>query len=126
MSIRILIVDDALFTRRMLARVFAEQGWVVVGEAENGHEAVSQFAALQPDVVTMDITMPGMDGIVAVQQIVASHPNACIVMCSALGQQDKLIEAVKAGARGFIAKPFRKDRVIEEVKGVLKLAVWSH
>lgn len=120
MSIRILIVDDAPFMRRTLAKLFDEKGWQVVGEAANGNEAVAQYASLTPDVVTMDITMPEMDGITAVKQIMSSHPAARIIMCSAVGQQDMIVEAVKAGAKDFIVKPFQKDRVIAAVEGALK------
>lgn len=120
MSIRILIVDDAPFMRRTLAKLFDEAGWQVVGEAANGVEALSQYAALQPDIVTMDITMPEMDGITAVKQICASHPGARIIMCSAVGQQDMIVDAVKAGAKDFIVKPFQKDRVLSAVEGALK------
>lgn len=119
MSIRILIVDDAPFMRRTLAKLFDEKGWQVVGEASNGAEAVSQFAALNPDIVTMDITMPEMDGITAVKQIVAHHPAARIIMCSAVGQQDMIVDAVRAGAKDFIVKPFQKDRVIAAIEGAL-------
>lgn len=120
MSIRILIVDDAPFMRRTLAKLFEEKGWEVVGEAGNGKEAVDQFGALQPDIVTMDITMPEMDGITAVKVIVASHPAAKIIMCSAVGQQDMIVDAVKAGAKDFIVKPFQKDRVLAAVESAFK------
>ncbi|MBU6430123.1 MAG: response regulator, partial [Cyanobacteria bacterium REEB65] len=96
-----------------------ERGWQVVGEAANGKEAVESYQALQPDVVTMDITMPEMDGIAAVKAIVALDPKARIVMCTALGQQDMVVEAVRSGAKDFIVKPFKKERVFAAVEGVL-------
>lgn len=120
MSIRILIVDDAPFMRRTLAKLFDEKGWQVVGEAANGAEAVAQFGQLQPDIVTMDITMPEMDGISAVKAIMSQHPAARIIMCSAVGQQDMIVDAVRAGAKDFIVKPFQKDRVLAAVEGALK------
>jgi two-component system chemotaxis response regulator CheY len=120
MSIRILIVDDAPFMRRTLAKLFDDAGYQVVGEASNGLEAINQFNNLKPDIVTMDITMPEMDGITAVKNIVAANPGARIIMCSAVGQQDMIVDAVKAGAKDFIVKPFQKDRVLSAVEGAFK------
>lgn len=120
MSARILIVDDAPSMCRSLAKLFIEKGWEVVGEAANGLEAVAQYAALAPDIVTMDITMPEMDGITAVKQIIARHPSARIIVCSVVGQQDMIVEAVKAGAKDFIVKPFQRDRVLGAIEGSLK------
>jgi two-component system chemotaxis response regulator CheY len=119
MSIRVLIVDDAPFMRKNLAKIIAENGWEVAGEAGNGREAIEQFAAVQPDVVTMDITMPEMDGIAAVKAIVGANPQARVVMCSAVGQQDMIVEAVRSGAKDFIVKPFQKDRVIAAIEGAM-------
>jgi two-component system chemotaxis response regulator CheY len=118
---KILIVDDAPFMRNSLVKLFREKGWQVVGEAGNGREAIAQYQALRPDVVTMDITMPELDGIGAVKAIRSNDPGARVVMCSALGQQDRVVEAIRSGARDFIVKPFHKDRVfaaIEKVMGV--------
>lgn len=110
-SVRVVIVDDSLYMRHRLRQIFENLGWDVIGEAEDGHEAVELVQSLRPDVVTMDITMPRMDGISAVRHIMQHDPKACVVMCSAVGQQDMIVQAVRAGARGFIAKPFRAERV---------------
>jgi len=93
-----------------------QNGYEAVGEAENGMKAVEKFAELRPDLVTMDITMPEMDGISAVKAIRKIDPKAKIVMCSAMGQQAMVIEAIQAGARDFIVKPFQADRVLEAVR----------
>lgn len=121
MSVKVLVVDDAPFMRNSLRKLLAEKGWEVIGEAGNGKEALTQYEALKPDVVTMDITMPEMDGISAVKAIIQKDPRAKVVMCSALGQQDRIVEAIRSGARDFIVKPFQKERVyaaIEKVMGV--------
>lgn len=119
MSIKILVVDDAPFMRNQLNRMFGERGWQVVGEAANGREALTQYQALRPDVVTMDITMPDVDGLQAVQAIMRSDPQARIVMCSALGQQDRIVDAIRSGARDFIVKPFQKERVFAAIEKVM-------
>lgn len=113
MAYRVLIVDDAAFMRMMLRDILSKNGFEVVGEAENGKVAVQMYGELKPDVVTMDITMPEMDGIAAVQAIKASDPNAKVVMVSAMGQQAMVIEAIRSGAADFIVKPFQPDRVLE-------------
>jgi len=118
MGLRILIADDALFMRNMLREIFAKAGYQVVGEAGNGVEAVEKYLELRPDLVTMDIVMPLKSGIEALQQITAADPQACVVMCSALGQEALILEAVQAGARDFIIKPFREERVLEVVRRV--------
>lgn len=118
---KVLIVDDALFMRMMLRDILSKNGFEVVGEAEDGFEAVEQYKALKPDLVTMDIVMPQMDGITAVKNILASDPDAVIVMCSAMGQQALILEALEAGARDFITKPFSPNRVVETVRRILKL-----
>jgi len=118
MGLRILIADDALFMRNMLREIFAKAGYQVVGEAGNGVEAVEKYQELRPDLMTMDIVMPLKSGIEALQQITADDPQACVVMCSALGQDALILEAVQAGARDFIIKPFREDRVLEVVRRV--------
>lgn len=115
----ILIVDDAAFMRMMIRDILSKNGYVVVGEAENGLKAIEKFKELSPDLVIMDITMPEMDGIQAVKQIKAINSAAKIIMCSAMGQQAMVIESIQAGARDFIVKPFQADRVIEAVKKVV-------
>ena len=102
--------------RMMVKDILSKNGYEVVGEAENGMKAVEKFAELRPDLVTMDITMPEMDGISAVKAIKKIDPKAKIVMCSAMGQQAMVIEAIQAGARDFIVKPFQADRVLEAVR----------
>lgn len=119
MSKRILIVDDAAFMRMMVKDILGKNGYEVVGEGENGLRAVEKFKELSPDLVIMDITMPEMDGISAVKEIKKIDPNAKIIMCSAMGQQAMVIEAIQAGARDFIVKPFQAERVAEAVKKVL-------
>ncbi len=119
MSKRILIVDDAAFMRMMIKDVLTKNGFEVVGEAENGLKAIEKYKELSPNLVVMDITMPEVDGIQAVKEIKKMDPNAKIVMCSAMGQQAMVIEAIQAGARDFIVKPFQADRVIEAVRKVL-------
>jgi len=118
MGLRILIADDALFMRNMLREIFAKAGYQVVGEAGNGVEAIEKYQELRPDLMTMDIVMPLKSGIEALQQITADDPQACVVMCSALGQDSLILEAVQSGAKDFIIKPFREDRVLEVVRRV--------
>jgi two-component system, chemotaxis family, chemotaxis protein CheY len=112
---RILVVDDAAFMRKMVSDALAKGGHEVVGEAGNGVEAISQFQALKPDLVTLDITMPEKDGLAALAEIMAADPSAKVVMCSALGQESKVLEAIKRGAKDFVVKPFQPDRVIDAV-----------
>ncbi len=118
MALKILIVDDALFMRNMLRDIFLRAGHQVVGEAGNGVEAVERYRELTPDLVTMDIVMPLKSGIEALQDIVAEDPKACVIMCSALGQDALVIEAVQAGAKDFIVKPFKEERVLDVVRRV--------
>ena len=118
MGLKILIVDDALFMRNMLKDIFVRAGHQVTGEAANGVEAVEQYRRLRPDLVTMDIVMPLKSGIEALQEIVREDPGACVIMCSALGQDSLVIEAVQAGAKDFIVKPFKEERVLEVVRRV--------
>ena len=115
----ILIVDDASFMRMMIKDILTKNGFEVVGEAENGVKAVEKYKELDPELVIMDITMPEMDGIQAVREIKNINQDAKIVMCSAMGQQSMVIEAIQAGAKDFIVKPFQADRVVEAVKKVL-------
>ncbi|NLY56859.1 MAG: response regulator [Firmicutes bacterium] len=119
MGRRILVVDDAAFMRMMLKDILTKAGYEVVGEAENGAVGLQKYIELKPDLVTMDITMPEMDGITAVKEIRKVDPNANIIMCSAMGQQAMVIDAIQAGASDFIVKPFQPQRVLEAVEKVL-------
>ena len=119
MARKVLICDDALFMRTMLAEIMEQAGFEVVGQASTGAEAVRLYRDLEPDLVTMDIIMPDMGGIDAVREIVREFPDANVVMCSAMGQQALVIEAIQAGARDFIVKPFQPGRVMEAVQRVL-------
>lgn len=116
MAIRVLVVDDAAFMRMMVKDILSKNGYEVVGEAENGLKAVEKWQELKPDLTTMDITMPEMDGITAVKEIKKLDPGAKVIMCSAMGQQAMVVEAIQAGARDFIVKPFQPDRVLEAVR----------
>ncbi len=116
MAKNVLIVDDAAFMRMMIKDILSKNGYNVVGEAENGKIAVDKFKELNPDLVTMDITMPEMDGLEALKAIKGMSPGATVIMCSAMGQQAMVIEAIQAGAKDFIVKPFQADRVLEAVK----------
>ncbi|AFM01798.1 MULTISPECIES: response regulator [Desulfitobacterium] len=120
MGANVLIVDDAAFMRMMVKDILTKNGFTVVGEAENGAVAVDKFAELTPDLVIMDITMPEMDGLQAVREIRKRDPQAKIIMCSAMGQQAMVIDAIQSGAKDFIVKPFQADRVVEAVKKALK------
>ena len=112
---RVLVVDDAAFMRKMLGDVLAKGGHEVVGEAANGVEAVARFQELKPDLTTLDITMPEKDGLSALKEIIAIDPGARVIMCSALGQESKVLESIKLGARDFVVKPFQPERVNEAV-----------
>jgi two-component system chemotaxis response regulator CheY len=112
MAHRVLIADDAAFMREMLRDILTDGGYEIVGEAADGNEAVSAFAKHQPDLVTLDIVMPRKSGLEALREIVAGHPGACVVMCSALGQEALVMEALEAGAKDFIVKPFKPDAVL--------------
>lgn len=112
---KILIADDAAFMRMMLKNVLVAGGHTVIAEASNGREAVDLYDAHHPDLVTMDITMPEMDGLQALKAIRQQHPQAKVIMCSAMGQQEMVIEAIQFGAGSFIVKPFQKEKVLEEV-----------
>ena len=119
MAKNILVCDDAAFMRMMIKDILTKNGYNVVGEAENGAKAVEKYAETKPDLVLMDITMPEMDGIQALKKIKESDPNASVVMCSAMGQQAMVIEAIQSGAKDFIVKPFQAERVLEAVKKVI-------
>ncbi|MCL6453473.1 MAG: response regulator [Alicyclobacillus sp.] len=116
MPTRVLVVDDAAFMRMMLRDILVKNGYEVVGEASDGLQAVERYRDLMPDVVTMDITMPELDGIGALKQIRQINPNAKVIMCSAMGQQSMVIDAIQAGARDFIVKPFQAERVVEALR----------
>jgi len=119
MSNGILIVDDAAFMRMMIKDVLTKNGFEVIGEAENGAKAIEKYKELNPNLTIMDITMPEIDGIQALKEIKKIDPSAKIIMCSAMGQQAMVIEAIQAGAKDFIVKPFQADRVIEAIKKVI-------
>ncbi len=112
----ILIVDDAVFMRMTVKNILEKGGYEVVGEAGDGAQAVKQYAALKPELVLMDITMPVMDGIEALKKIRALDPSAKVLMVSAMGQQSMVIAAIQAGAKDFIVKPFMAERVLQAVK----------
>ena len=119
MANRILIVDDAAFMRMMLKNILTTSGLEVVGEAINGKDAVEKYEELKPDLVTMDITMPEVDGLQGLKILKSKYPEAKVIMCSAMGQQSMVIEAIQSGAKDFIVKPFQADRVIESIRKVL-------
>ena len=116
---KVLVVDDAAFMRMMIKDILTKNGYEVAGEAENGAIAVNKYSELKPDLVLMDITMPEKDGIQALKDIRATDAGAKVIMCSAMGQQAMVIEAIQSGAKDFIVKPFQADRVIEAVKKVV-------
>jgi two-component system chemotaxis response regulator CheY len=111
---KVLVVDDAAFMRMRLVKLLKDRGYEVV-EAGNGKEAVDRYGAERPAVVLMDITMPEMDGIAALKAIRAQDPDAHVIMCSALGQQNMVVEALEAGARDFVVKPYEPDRILQAV-----------
>ena len=116
---RILVVDDAAFMREMMTDVLTKNGYFVIGEAENGKEAVNKYKQLTPDLVIMDITMPGMDGIQALKEIRKFNKDASVIMCSAMGQQAMVIEAIQCGAKDFIVKPYDPKRILETVGKII-------
>ena len=116
---RVMVCDDAAFMRMMIKDILVKNGYEIAAEAENGLKAVEQYSEAKPDLVLMDITMPEVDGIEAVRRIKALDPNANVIMCSAMGQQAMVIEAIQAGAKDFIVKPFQADRVLEAVRKVI-------
>ena len=117
----VLVVDDAVFMRQMIRDILANSGrFVMVAEAVNGHEAVMKYEALEPDIVTMDLIMPGLDGIAATRAILKRHPEARIVMCSTMGQESMVMESIAAGARDFIVKPFTPERVLKVLDGLTR------
>ena len=112
---RILVVDDAAFMRKMVSDALTKGGHEVVGEAGNGTEAIERFQELKPELTTLDITMPEKDGLAALKEIIELDPTARVIMCSALGQESKVLESIKLGARDFVVKPFKPERVLEAV-----------
>jgi two-component system, chemotaxis family, chemotaxis protein CheY len=116
---RVLVVDDAVFMRKMVGDALAKHGHEVVGEASNGIEAVQRFQELQPEVTTLDITMPEKDGVTALKEIISLDPAARVVMCSALGQESKVLEAIRSGAKDFVVKPFQADRIQQAIEKAL-------
>ena len=110
---RVLVVDDAAFMRKMVTDALTKGGHDVVGEAGNGAEAVDRWQELRPDLTTLDITMPEKDGLAALREIITIDPAARVIMCSALGQESKVLEAVKAGAKDFVVKPFQPERILD-------------
>ncbi len=117
--IKCLIVDDAIFMRTILKKMLVEANLTVVDEASNGLQAIEMAKKFQPDIITLDITMPELDGIHAIDKILEVSPNSKIIMCSAMGQHSKVIEAIKNGAKDFIVKPFEKTRVLGAINNVL-------
>ena len=120
MAQRIMLVDDARVMRLMLSRIFEKAGYEIVGEAGDGIEAVEKYKEIRPDLVMMDITMPEMSGIDAVKEIIRFDPEARIIMCTAMGQRTLVLEAIAAGARNYIVKPFTPSKVLEAVREALR------
>lgn len=116
---RILIVDDAKFMRMTLSNILSKANHEIVGEGENGREAIELYRKLNPDLVTLDITMPEMSGLDAIKEIKKEFPQAKVIMCSAMGQQKMVVESIEAGAKDFIVKPFDEGRVLDAVNRVL-------
>jgi two-component system chemotaxis response regulator CheY len=115
---KVLIIDDTAFMRMTLRNILEKNGYEVVAEAEDGIQAVEKYLQIKPDLVTMDITMPNMDGITAIKKIMAEDPNARIVVVSAMGQKALVIEALNSGAKDFIVKPFQPERIVEALQKV--------
>jgi two-component system chemotaxis response regulator CheY len=118
-SVTVLICDDAVFMRTVVGDILKRAGYLVIGEAATGRQAVEKYRELKPDFVTMDIVMPELSGIEAVREICAEDPQARVLMCSAMGQQSLVVNAIQAGAREFVVKPFVANRVLDAVKRVL-------
>ena len=118
-QVTFLIVDDAIFMRTVLKKILTDAEFTVLGEAGNGLQAIEMAKQLQPDIVTLDITMPELDGIEAIEKILEVSPNTKIIMCSAIGQHHKVVESIEKGAKDFIVKPFEKTRVLQAVYNVM-------
>ena len=119
MAKKILLVDDAAFMRKMIKDTLTKNGYTEVYEAVDGLDAVEKFTELSPDLVVMDITMPNMDGLEALKAIRAKDGSANVIMCSAMGQEGMVMDAVRSGAKDFIVKPFKPDRVLKTVTSIL-------
>jgi two-component system, chemotaxis family, chemotaxis protein CheY len=122
MGANILIADDLSFMRMIQKEILTERGYTIVGEAADGYEAVEKFKSLKPDLVLLDITMPNMNGLEAMRRIFAFDPKARVIMCSALGQQNLIVEAIKAGVKDFIVKPFKPERILSAIEKALKIS----
>ncbi|MHA2298207.1 MAG: response regulator [Candidatus Hodarchaeales archaeon] len=118
---KILVVDDSMFIRTLIRKILTGRGHIIVGEAKNGKEAVEKFAKLRPDVVTLDIVMPELNGLEALRKIIQIDPLAKVIMATALGQEPLAIESVKRGASEYVVKPFKPDQIIAAVEKVLKI-----
>lgn len=116
---RILITDDASFMRMMIKDILVKNGYEIAGEADNGIEMLRKYEECKPDLVTLDITMPDMDGITALKELRSKHPDANVIICSAMGQQAMVIEAIQNGAKDFIVKPFQPEKVLNAVRKIL-------
>ena len=119
MAKKILLVDDAAFMRKMISDTLSKAGYEELYEAVDGADAVAKYGEVQPDLVIMDITMPNMDGLEALKAIRSADPSASVVMCSAMGQESMVMDAVRSGAKDFIVKPFKPDRVLKTVTSIL-------
>lgn len=116
-NLRFVVVDDAIFMRTLLKKMIEEEaGYIIVGEGSNGFEAIEQAKRNKPDVMTLDITMPDMDGVKAIEKVLEYSPDTKIIMVSAMGQQSMVIDAIKLGARDFVIKPFEKSRILQAVR----------
>jgi len=122
MAVNVLIVDDLAFIKIVLRDILEKSGFRVVGEASDGVQAIALYQDTRPDVVLMDITMPGMDGLTALKKIREIDPAARIIMCSALGQQKLIVQAIQLGAKDFIIKPFQPQRVVSALKKALDIS----
>ena len=120
MGASILIVDDLSFMRMIQKELLTERGYTIAGEAADGLEAVEKFKSLRPDLIMLDITMPNMNGLEAMRKIFTIDPHARVIMCSALGQQNLIVEAIKAGVKDFIVKPFKPERILSAIEKALK------
>ncbi len=120
MSVRILLADDLSFMRMVQKEILTEKGYTIVGEAADGLEAVEKYKELKPDIVILDITMPNMNGLEAMKKILEFDPEAKIIICSALGQQKLIVEAIKSGVKDFIVKPFKPERMFSAIEKAIK------
>jgi two-component system chemotaxis response regulator CheY len=120
MGAKILIADDLSFMRMIQREILTERGYTVVGEATDGVDAVNKYQALSPDLVLLDITMPNMNGLEAMRKIFSINPKARVIMCSALGQQSLIVEAIRAGVKDFIVKPFKPERILSAIDKALQ------